>query len=407
MKYIKLFILVLIFTFVFSGCNDASRVPTQITDVCVLLGDFSNAKDADLSVISSCIDPAINANVNFTIYVLDGEPDDQVYTCEYNNGNRIAPDIIRDHYNKFLKNDLTPQASSAIPNQKETDILSGLYMAEKHLSKSEADYKKIIIFSTGIPTAGYINFNADSTVITGDDKQVDSLIRNLKVKNYLPDLNGIEIQWYNLCETKMPQTTPSRPNKVKIESFWTKILKSCGVEEGNIKFDYSILDSNDSDESVVYPSVTPILFKNETIEWDFPDEVVKFNPGEATFCDEDAVYATLKPYAQRICEAASKKFIIVGSTATYGDKEECLKLSLKRAEAVKKVLCDYGVPGDVLMTYGVGQNKVGDDLTKRVLDIDEDGRFIEKKGKLNRKVMVVDTSTSLGKQLLDELGSKQ
>lgn len=126
----------LVFTLVFSGRDKNIEPIIQTTDVCVLLGDFSNAKDADLSVISKGIDPTKNATVNFTVFVLDGKPEDTVLTCNYDNGNRTSPDIIRNHYSKFLKNDLTVKINNALPEQEETDILRGLEMAEKHLSNS-------------------------------------------------------------------------------------------------------------------------------------------------------------------------------------------------------------------------------------------------------------------------------
>lgn len=403
MKYVKLILFVIVFTMLLTGCDKlTAEPPTQITDVCVLLGDFSNAKDADLSVISKCVDPTINSNINFTIYTLDGKPDDIVFTSQYDNGNRTSPDIMRDHYNKFVEKDLILKMNSAIPNQEETDILNGLYMAEKHLAKSKADCKKLLIFSTGIPTSGYINFLNDTNILNYNDDEFDSLMQEFKTKNYLPNLSGIEVYWFNICETLEPQITPNRANAVKIENFWKNVFANCGVDEKNICFDYSILDSNNSSETDKYPFVSPVIFEDEEIIWSFTDETVQFNPGESTFLNEELVYITLKPYAEKICDTTSKNFILVGSTATFGDKDECLTLSLERAEEVKKVLCEYGVSPNRLLTFGVGQNEVGNNLTNRVIDI-ENGRFVEEQGKLNRKVMVVDTSTALGKQLLEEL----
>lgn len=403
MKYIKIVMFVIVFVIILSGCDKlVAEPPTQNTDVCVLLGDFSNAKDADLSVISECVDPTVNANINFTTYIVDGDPEDIILTSKYNNGNRTSPDMMRDHYNKFVKNDLIVKINKAIPNQEETDILSGLYMAEKQLSKSKADFKKLILFSTGIPTSGYINFLNDSNIIDYNDNEFDSLIQEFRNNNFLPDLSGIEIYWFNICETIEPQNSPGRATAVNIENFWKRLLINCGVEEKNINFSYSLNDSTNSTETDNYPFVTPVTFDAEEIIWNFSEKTVQFNPRKATFLDEKLVYKTLEPYAQRICKATSRKFIIVGSTATYGDKNDCIKLSLERAEAVKKVLCQYGVSPDCLLTYGIGQNEVGENLTNRVVDI-ENGQFIEEKGKLNRKVMIVDTSTSLGKQLLNEL----
>ncbi len=403
MRYIKLILCTLVFTIILTGCDNlTAEPPTQITDVCVLLGDFSNAKDADLSAISECVDPTVNSKVNFTIYALDGAPEDIVLTSEYNNGNRTSPDVMRDHYGKFVHNDLIPKINNAVPNQEEIDILNGLYMAEKHLSKSKADCKKLLIFSTGIPTSGYINFSNSSNIINYNDDELDSLMQEFKAKNLLPNLTGIEVYWFNICETVEPQITPNRANAVKIENFWKNVFANCGVDEKNISFNYSILDSKNSSETDKYPFVTPVMFEDEEIIWCFTDETVQFNPGESTFLNEELVYKTLKPYAEKICDTTSKKFILVGSTATFGDKDECLKLSLERAEEVKKVLCKYGVSPNRLLTFGIGQNEVGNNLTNRVVDV-ENGSFVEELGKLNRKVMVVDASTALGKQLLQEL----
>ena len=50
------------------------------------------------------------------------------------------------------------------------------------------------------------------------------------------------------------------------------------------------------------------------------------------------------------------KFLIVGHTDSKGTKEYNLRLSIKRAIAVKKILTDFGIEEEKINTIGKGEN---------------------------------------------------
>lgn len=395
--------------FAFSGCDGDSTVKEvdgkterEKTAVCVLIGDFSNSKNADCSVVSQAVDPLMS-DAEFTVCVLDGNPEDEDWTVKFDSGNRMS-NMLNSYYSKFIKFELNSIYEKALPKQKQTDILKGLWVAEKVFRSPDIEHKKLVIFSTGISTTGYIDFSdKDIGLLSLDAEGISGYIAELNDKNLIPDLSGVEVVWYNFGETKEPQIAPNRNISNKIKKIWTDIFAAAGVSN-EVIFERSLSNLSETDEieTTTYPYISPVVFDEEEIIWHFTDETVQFNPKYATFVNPDLVLKNLEPYAQRICKTVSKKFIIVGSTATYGNPEVCLTLSLERAEAVKDVLCSLGVPEDMLETYGIGQNEIGNNLTQRV-DDEINGKFNEEKAKKNRKVMVVDMSTDLGKALKNAL----
>lgn len=367
-------------------------------DICILLGDVSNSKQADLSVLDEYIESDSTYIRSLKICVLDGDPSNNTY--EY------QPYFDeKEQRNLYVFNTKGLINKEYYPKKAETDILAGLWEAEKYLLNDATGIKKLVIFSSGISTKGYINFHENLTDL--NDNDIYYFVKQLKYNDYLPDFSEVDVQWFNLGETEEPQQSLDRATRKKIEKIWTEVLNECGVEIPDNFFKYSVssenYNTNDESEYEKYPYVTPIVFGTSERVWSFTEKSLQFVANKSTFLYPNKALATLKPYADSIKQASSKKYIIVGSTSGDGPEELSIKLSFDRAKTVKNILCEYGVPEERLIVYGIGSKTVGsENLTNREIEY-KDGKKIESNAKLNRKVMIVDMSTELGQKLLYEL----
>ena len=84
-------------------------------------------------------------------------------------------------------------------------------------------------------------------------------------------------------------------------------------------------------------------------------EQVAFQPDSTTFLDEAAARAALNGLAEQL-KGTSAHYIVAGSTAQVDNasSEGAQALSLARAQAVRDVLVEAGVPADRFTCLGLG-----------------------------------------------------
>jgi outer membrane protein OmpA-like peptidoglycan-associated protein len=132
---------------------------------------------------------------------------------------------------------------------------------------------------------------------------------------------------------------------------------------------------------VTLPTVPPFQPCGETVLHD--GDTVGFLPDQAVFRDPAAARSTLQDLATLIIDGR-QLVELVGTTATWGPSEQGrVDLSRRRAEAVKSVLVELGVPADRITTVGAGTS-----WPDRVVDIAPDGSLIPAAAALNRSVIV-------------------
>lgn len=95
------------------------------------------------------------------------------------------------------------------------------------------------------------------------------------------------------------------------------------------------------------------------VMYDMPEIVtlsnLQFETGKSTI--KPASYASLDQLAAFLKRKKTQKIRIVGHTDNVGDSIANIRLSLERAEAVKKYLLEKGVPSALLLTEGYGSSK--------------------------------------------------
>ena len=161
-----------------------------------------------------------------------------------------------------------------------------------------------------------------------------------------------------------------------------------------------------SNETADYTLVikSPEEKKEKTLVFEKPFEInetqVQFVINEAIFIDEEKAKEVLKPVAEAILEYPDHSVLIAGTTATDMTQEECVDLSIRRAEAVKKLLIDtYNVPEDQLQIVGLGYER---DPFERGKDRDANYNFVESEAKKNRRVVILDIEDPIAQELIKE-----
>lgn len=384
----------LILLLTFSSCEEPELESKEPMSVCVLYGNTRNVGVIEYDVLKDEITDMANSNSDCSVIVLDGKPNTYSYSKELSYPS--APWFMQKSSNdKYIENTVD-DIIKCIPSDNEIDILSALQSAESVLSESKKK-KKIVIFSSGISTAGELNFYKYPELI----EQSPNVIVNMLTKSKsMPELKGVTVEWHGFGVVESPQEKLTKINEYRLKKIWNTILKKSGAKiEGNtIKSDISS-DSNYDINEVRdgYPSVNTVAFP-EIIEID--DTKVEFKINSDEFLNKKKAYRDLKPYANLILESGCKSFYLVGSTASDRSKEECIGLSNDRAKTVKKVLCHYKVPSFFLKTYGIGRENFGGEYKWRVNDLDANGILITDLAQKNRKVMIIEESSEKGKEFI-------
>ncbi|MCD8123979.1 MAG: OmpA family protein [Lachnospiraceae bacterium] len=129
---------------------------------------------------------------------------------------------------------------------------------------------------------------------------------------------------------------------------------------------------------------------------------VQFVINSDEFIDEEAAKEAVEPVAEALLAYPDHSILIAGTTATDGTQESCVKLSERRAAAVKNLLVEeFGVPESQIETIGLGYEA---DPFERGQDREVEGditsKFIESEAKKNRRVVIMDIDSDIAQEIL-------
>lgn len=370
-------------------------------NVCLLVGNTRNVLYPDKKVMKAELTQMAEQNANCFVITIDGNPNtcSRTFTVQYPESLAMFQDA---NNQKYIDKTATEIMQDCIPNEAEIDILGALRSAEKEFSKNSDAKKRIVIFSSGISTAGALNF-AENPKLIEEDPNV--IVAMLKASKSLPDLTNVEIVWHGFSIVEAPQEQLSALNEYRLKNLWEAILTACNATIHSLESEIGTKNNGSAKvDKEKHPPVSTVEFPN-VIDIDLDETKVQFKPGSAEFLDEAKVHEELKPYAEIILQSGCKNFYLIGSTASFSTKENCLKLSTERAEAVKNVLCSFGVPASFLEVYGIGRENFGGEYKWRVNDLKADGKtLVDPLAQQNRKVMIIEKSSEKGvefKQIWD------
>lgn len=294
--------------------------------------------------------------------------------------------------------------NDAKPIYPEVDIFKGIIEGAMVLDGGDASTDNILlVMHSGIGTKGYMNFERD--LLKAD---IGSLIAELRRADALPNLENVDVVWMYCGQTVSPQQELSERQKKKLMSIWEAVLTECGAS--SVTFTNDISSNTCRDAS--YPEVSVVKADTDDINPEEEEEVidspkedkafdedafikpetldkakVNFNGNRATFVNEAAAIEAIGEVAEKLKDNPTISVYIVGTTAS-GDRDFCKQLSLDRANAVRNILISKGVSENRLFVSGLGYEDPW-----HIDDLGDDGKQIEEKAEINRKVLILDTTS--------------
>jgi outer membrane protein OmpA-like peptidoglycan-associated protein len=200
----------------------------------------------------------------------------------------------------------------------------------------------------------------------------------------MPALTGRAVVLVGLGNTAEPQQQLDASLRARVSNLWQAVASAAGASCVQVLDTAAGRTSVNTDvpvTAVALPTVEPFQPCGETVLRD--GDTVGFIGDQAVFRDPAAARATLQKLADLLI-GGRQLVTLIGTTAKAGNNEDSrVRLSERRAEAVKQVLVELGVEAERITTKGVGTQ-----WPDRVNDIAPDGSLIPWAAALNRSVIV-------------------
>ncbi|MDO4486941.1 MAG: OmpA family protein [Bacillota bacterium] len=375
-----------------SGCG--KREPMSIVFV---VGNHANSKELPVNdvdtynLISKVMDN--EAGGTFSVIELDGSPYEVV-------SGKIPE--INSTYSETRKNSMKAQNievlyqafNMAVPKTPEVDVLKALTMAGKRAESMEGE-KQIVMIDNGILTTGMIDAK---TMFSADESWI---VEQLREKNSLPNLEGIELTWVGLgnLSAGSQKDLPESAQR-ELRDKWEAIIEAAG---GHVEF-VPVLSALERSNEDAMPSVTGIdppkqeiihLEESNTIDLDkttvISENMLMFEPDSAELKQTKTSDKVISDIASAMEKSSETKILIAGSVA--GDSESAWgeELSKMRAETVKSLLVAAGIEQDRIKTIGLSIHSPW-----RI-----DGLGVGPEAAPNRHVVIINQASETAMELLE------
>ena len=254
-------------------------------------------------------------------------------------------DIQQARADKTARKKLVEAVQGAVAKTSETDLITAVSLAGRMLSAGTADTKVMVIRHSGVNTGASLPMQ-DLDLLNTDPAQ---LLDQLDAAAMLPQLNGVAVEFYGLGDVAGSQGTLSAQQVQWLKSFWQAFFDRTGA---NVTFHTDIVSGDALNNG---HTVTPLAAAGAPTFVKVSAEQVAFQPDSTTFLDEAAARAALNGLAEQL-KGTSAHYIVAGSTAQVDNasREGAQALSLARAQAVRDVLVEAGVPADRFTCLGLG-----------------------------------------------------
>lgn len=388
-----------------TGCSSNNEVATEKVAVCYVIANTANSKGLNLQspLVQDTIYSTILNYGYISVVNADGSPE-IVLASSFD---------IDEKYKSASKDKLAMDARSkatnlingmqtVIADDPEIDYLEALRLAVRSLASLEGyDSKQIIVLGTGLGTTGVLDFK--NNLISAEP---DVIIELLNEKSEIPNFSDITVYWQQLGDVAAPQKTLTSAQKNKLQKIYGSL-----VETGGGTFVYNEIMANPVNESIEYPSVTPVDLPDDTpiaFEADgfdteddkafeepqvLSESQVEFIGDQANYLYPDKAVKNIRPIAEYLLKHDDVNILLIGSTAGDSTNASTLKLSQDRADAVKKTLIDLGVDADRITTIGMGSSDPW-----HIPNAGYDGAAAS----ANRKVVLLDARSATAKTILEQ-----
>jgi outer membrane protein OmpA-like peptidoglycan-associated protein len=378
-----------------TGCSEPNaKIPVALS---IVSGNHADTKELNLAgtEIVKKVSAATASYGFISIVCADGNP-------KLSNAWTISPPSTPGLTESKLKQISTQQAKEILASlltvkasSPELDTLKALNTSVRSFADApENSVRQILVLDSGLSTVGDLNFLKSDFLNATPNAAVDLL----NSRNAIPDFSGIIITWIGLGDVGAPQKELSPAQKENLKKIWTAIIEKTG---GKAIF-LDTLPSNNDNPASDYPKVSTIDFlSDDQTNISNIDAVVfrniQFIGDSEKYIDPKAADFILKPVADYIKATPGFTILIIGTTAGANNKESCMQLSSKRAEAVRNTLISLGASENQIKAIGLGYSDPW-----HIPDTRDDGTLIESIASQNRKVVLMDASSSEAQSILAE-----
>jgi len=400
MKKLKRIILMFSLTAMVVVALTACSVPNTKNPVAlsIVSGNHANAKALNLAgtEIIKKVSAATTSYGFISIVCADGSPKlSDAWTISLPSTPGLTESKLKQistqQAKEILASLLTVKASSP-----ELDTLKALNTSVRSFADApENSVRQILVLDSGLSTIGDLNFLKSDFLNATPNAAVDLL----NSRNAIPNFSGITtVTWIGLGDVGAPQKELSPTQKENLKKIWTAIIEKTG---GKVIF-LDTLPSNNDNPASDYPKVSTIDFlSDDQTNIGNVDAVVfrniQFIGDSAEYIDPKAADSILKPVADYIKATPGFTILIIGTTAGANNKEPCMQLSSKRAEAVRNTLISLGASENQIKAIGLGYSDPW-----HIPDTRDDGTLIESIASQNRKVVLMDASSYEAQSILAE-----
>lgn len=367
-----------------TGCGVATPTPsptlagTCLTDkaapLALVIGARSNVPDPSLpTLVTPLVEAAARDGQQISLITIDGQPKINklpVFSSNAQNSAALQQDL-NNYLNYYVNPILQGKIHAQVP---QADVLTALDLA----TAAAGPDGNIIVVDSGLQTVAPLEYQVPG-VLTAPSSDV---VAFLEQEHLIPDLSGRHVLLSGFGYTASPQPALDLAEQNNLISQWVAIVKAGGgCVTVNTQPNTGAEIAGLPPVSIVTPPVTPVFSNCGTFSLTDAD-YVGFIAGTATFRDPSAAEARLRQLAAKL-KQGTEHITLIGSTSTEGGDAINIPLSLKRAQAVAKVLESLGIPASRITTVGDGSHWPG-----RVNDIGPSGVLLLGPAEQDNEVIV-------------------
>lgn len=260
---------------------------------------------------------------------------------------------------------INQQVVNITPDSSGANYLEAIITASNNVSQGAS----IVAIGSGLSDRGDLNF-AGTNILTNEDSR-NRAVNEVIAKYGNQYLTGYNIALYGLGDTTEPQAPLSNYQKQIVRDIYKDVITGLG---GRVMIGRGTM-SGAAVETNYTVNTTDTGCGN--VEMTFDDDQVKFNPDKTTFVDEVAARESLqqaKDFYDQYSEQI-QSIQIDGYTAHYSSRVN--NLSQARADAVRQLLIDMGLPPEKLVATGRGYGPFEYNDKESNDDVDSKNRMIK------------------------------
>ena len=396
-------ILVLIVILSCTGCADTTDSETaEAVNIAFVVGIADGESKINEGIDELTALPA-QPGTDYAFISAEGTP-----TCIGEPGtivdlsDRGYTDTMMERIRTGMLADLTARLENYVPSSAEIDMASAIQLGVRQLKANAVEGRKniLVFYCSGRSTTGLISMVASPLYKVDIEASVPAIAEKMDL-----DMASIvdEVIWYCCGECGGGQPALSSTEKTKMKEFYKELFVLLGMDESNIIFKDNLPSTEYyqfCDAPVSYMDVenissglkefTPEIFEDADALQEpivIPESQLQYKADSAEFLSPETAVEVIQPVVDYLLEYPVN--ILVYSTCA-GDAD-CYWLSEARSSTVRDLITKGGVAESRVTIVNV---KVADDPYYQF------GLGIGEEASVNRKTVIIDASTELAQQLL-------